>query len=252
VKTIWHRIASYCAIVVLWESVTRLHLWPEYVFPSLSDVTLALRGDLANGTLLRGVAVSMRRILEGYSLSLVVGVCLGLLLARLKLLEETVGPILLGLRSLPSICWVLLGMLWFGLSEKAILFVILMGATFAVALATADGIKNVPPIYLRVASTMGVSGISSFVRVTLPSALPSIVTGMKLGWAFAWRSLMAAEMVFVTLGLGHLLMMGRELNDMARVISVMLVIVAIGMLVDRLVFMPLESRMRERWGLSSA
>ena len=99
---------------------------------------------------------------------------------------------------------------------------------------------------------MRVSGISSFVRVTLPSALPSIVTGMKLGWAFAWRSLMAAEMVFVTLGLGHLLMMGRELNDMARVISVMLVIVAIGMFVDRLVFMPLESRMRERWGLSSA
>ena len=251
-KRIWCRVAGYLVLIILWESLTRLHLWPEYVFPSLSNVARAMYSDLANGTLLRGVAVSMKRILEGYSLSLLVGVSLGLLLARLKLLEETVGPILLGLRSLPSICWVPLGMLWFGLSEKAILFVILMGATFAVALATADGVRNVPPIYLRAASTMGVSGISSFVRVTLPSALPSIVTGMKLGWAFAWRSLMAAEMVFVTLGLGHLLMMGRELNDMARVISVMLVIVAIGMFVDRLVFMPLESRMRERWGLSSA
>ena len=249
---IWRRAGFYLGLVVLWESITRAHLWPQYVLPAPSEVILVLAGEIADGTLVRAVAVSMRRILEGYSISLVVGVCLGLMLARSRLFEQTLGPILLGLRSLPSICWVPLGMLWFGLSENAILFVIFMGATFAVALATSDGIKNVPPIYTRAASTMGVTGLSSFVRVMLPSALPAVVTGMKLGWAFAWRSLMAAEMVFVTLGLGHLLMMGRELNDMARVIAVMLAIVAIGMLVDRLVFATLESKMRERWGLDVA
>jgi len=250
-KNIPRRIAFFVAVIVLWEVVARSGLWPEYLFPSPSEVVHVLGGGIGNGTLLKAVAVSGRRILEGYSLSLVFGIILGLMLARWKAFEDMVGPILLGLRSLPSICWLPLGMLWFGLSEKAILFVVVMGATFAVALATSDGVKNVPSVYLQAASTMGVTGLRSFVRVTLPSALPSVITGMKLGWAFAWRSLMAAEMVFVTLGLGHLLMMGRELNDMARVIAAMIVIVAIGMLVDRVVFVTLESRVRERWGLES-
>jgi NitT/TauT family transport system permease protein len=251
-KNTLRRVAFYVVLIAIWELVVRMRFWPEYLFPSPAEVVQVLGGGIADGTLLKGVAVSGRRIAEGYLLSLVVGVVLGLMLARLKIFEDIVGPILLGLRSLPSICWLPLGMLWFGLSEKAILFVVLMGATFAVALATSDGVKNVPPVYLQAASTMGVTGPRSFVRVTLPSALPSIVTGMKLGWAFAWRSLMAAEMVFVTLGLGHLLMMGRELNDMARVIAAMIVIVAFGMLVDRVVFMTLESRVRERWGLDVA
>jgi NitT/TauT family transport system permease protein len=250
-RNILRRIAFFVAVIALWEVVARSGLWPEYIFPSPFEVVRVLGGGIADGTLLKGVAVSGRRILGGYSLSLVFGIILGLMLARSKPFEDMVGPILLGLRSLPSICWLPLGMLWFGLSEKAILFVVLMGATFAVALATSDGVKNVPPVYLQAASTMGVTGLRSFIRVTLPSALPSVITGMKLGWAFAWRSLMAAEMVFVTLGLGHLLMMGRELNDMARVIAAMIVIVAIGMLVDRVVFVTLESRVRERWGLES-
>ena len=250
-KNIPRKIAFFVAVIALWEVVARSGLWPEYLFPSPSEVVRVLGGGIGNGTLLKAVAVSGRRILEGYSLSLVFGIILGLMLARWKAFEDMVGPILLGLRSLPSICWLPLGMLWFGLSEKAILFVVVMGATFAVALATSDGVKNVPSVYLQAASTMGVTGLRSFVRVTLPSALPSVITGMKLGWAFAWRSLMAAEMVFVTLGLGHLLMMGRELNDMARVIAAMIMIVAIGMLVDRVVFVTLESRVRERWGLES-
>jgi len=251
VKKTWRRLVFYLGLVILWEVVARMHFWPPYLFPTLSKVARVLCGEIADGTLIRAVAVSMQRIFVGYSVSLVSGICIGLVLARSEVLEETLGPILLGLRSLPSICWVPLGLLWFGLNEKAIMFVILMGATFAVALATSDGVKNVPPIYLRAARTMGVKGVWTFVRVIVPSALPAIVTGMKLGWAFAWRSLMAAEMVFVTLGLGHLLMMGRELNDMARVVSVMLVIVVIGMLVDRAVFGTLESKIRRRWGLAA-
>ena len=117
---IWRNIAFWFALIVLWESIARAHVWPVYLFPSLSEVIRVLLGEVADGTLLRAVAVSMKRIVQGYGFSLVVGISLGLALARLRLLEETLGPILLGLRSLPSICWVPLGMLWFGLSEKAI------------------------------------------------------------------------------------------------------------------------------------
>jgi NitT/TauT family transport system permease protein len=127
-----------------------------------------------------------------------------------------------------------------------------MGAVLSVTLATADGVRNTPPLYLRAARTMGAQGLTLYTRVILPAALPAIISGMKLGWSFAWRSLMAGELLYVSLGLGQLLTMGRELNDMSQVIAVMLVIVAIGLLVDRALFSPVERRIRERWGLHAA
>jgi NitT/TauT family transport system permease protein len=147
-----------------------------------------------------------------------------------------------------------LALLWFGLSEKAIMFVVVMGAVLSVTLSTADGVRNTPPLYLRAARTMGARGLRLYTGVILPSALPAILSGMKLGWSFAWRSLMAGELLYVSvgLGLGQLLTMGRELNDMSQVIAVMLLIVAIGLLVDRAIFAPVERRVRERWGLQLA
>jgi NitT/TauT family transport system permease protein len=139
--------------------------------------------------------------------------------------------------------------LWFGLSETAILFVVVMGALLSITLSTEAGVKNTPPLYLRAARNLGARGWKMYALVILPAALPSIITGMKLGWSFAWRSLMAAELLYVSLGLGHLLTMGRELNDMSQVIAVMLIIIVIGLVIDRLVFAPIESRVRERWGL---
>ena len=191
-------------------------------------------------------------ILLGYGLSLVIGIPLGLLLGRVRPVQDTLGSIILGLQALPSICWLPLALLWFGLSEKAILFVVVMGAVLSVTLSTADGVHNTPPLYLRAARTMGASGLMLYRGVILPSALPAIISGMKLGWSFAWRSLMAGELLYVSLGLGQLLTMGRELNDMAQVIAVMLVIIAMGLLVDRAVFAPVERRVRERWGLQVA
>ncbi len=124
-----------------------------------------------------------------------------------------------------------------------------MGATFSVALSTNDGVKNIPPIYMKAASTMGANGAKRYFRVILPAAFPAIVSGMKQGWAFAWRSLMAGEMLFVSLGLGHLLVMGRELNDISQVLAVMTLIVAIGITVDKLAIKTLENTIRKRWGL---
>ena len=177
-------------------------------------------------TFLVGIWISMKRIIIGFGISLAMGIVVGFCTGSSKLLDETIGPLLNGLRTLPSICWLPLGLLWFGLNENAILFVVIMGAAFSITLATDDGVKNIPPLYLRAASTMGAKGIRKYYYVILPAALPSIMSGMKQGWSFAWRSLMAGEMLFVSLGLGHLLMMGRELNDIRQIFAVMIVIVA--------------------------
>jgi NitT/TauT family transport system permease protein len=127
-----------------------------------------------------------------------------------------------------------------------------MGAVLSITLSTADGVHNTPPLYLRAARTMGARGYRRYAGVILPSALPAILSGMKLGWSFAWRSLMAAELLYVSLGLGQVLPLGRELNDMARVLAVMLVIIAIGLLTDYAFVRPSERRVRQRWGLHGA
>jgi NitT/TauT family transport system permease protein len=242
----------FLGLLLVWEILFRLGLWPPYVFPSPSSVALSLYKGLANGTYVLAVATSMRRILIGYGLSILIGIPLGLLLGRSRLVQTTLGPMVLGLQALPSICWLPLALLWFGLGEKAILFVVVMGALLSITLSTADGVRNTPPLYLRAARTMGADGLALYLRVVLPAALPSIVTGMKLGWSFAWRSLMAGELLYISLGLGQALAMGRELNNMSQVIAVMIVIVLIGLAVDRLVFAPTERRVRERWGLQVA
>ena len=244
--------ALYAFLLAIWEVIFRLQLWPEFLFPSPLDVLKTLASGFYDKSFLIGIGISMKRIIIGYSFSLVAGVLLGFLIGSVKLLDETIGPLLLGLRTLPSICWLPLGLLWFGLNENAILFVVIMGATFSITLATDDGVKNIPAIYLRAASTMGANGFRRYPFVILPAALPSIITGMKLGWSFAWRSLMAGEMLFVSLGLGHLLMMGRELNDISQIFAVMVIIVAIGIIIDKQLFGWLEKEIRLRWGLVSS
>jgi NitT/TauT family transport system permease protein len=243
------RIAFFLALLALWEVLFRLGLWPEYIFPSPLGVAKTLGHGVRDGSFVIAISVSLRRLLVGFAISVVAGVALGLATARVRLLDETVGSLVLGLQALPSICWLPLALLWFGLGERAIVFVIVMGALLSITLATEAGVKNTPPLYLRAARNLGARGWRLYALVVLPAALPAIISGMKLGWSFAWRSLMAAELLYVSLGLGQLLMMGRELNDMSQVVAVMLIIIAIGLVVDRLIFAVLESRVRARWGL---
>ena len=242
-------ILFYCSVIVIWEAIFRLHLWPEFLFPSPLQVIKTLADGFYDKTFLIGLWISMKRIILGFGISLLVGIAAGFCTGSSRFLDETIGPLLNGLRTLPSICWLPLGLLWFGLNENAILFVVIMGAAFSITLATDDGVKNIPPIYLRAASTMGAKGLKKYCYVILPAALPSIMSGMKQGWSFAWRSLMAGEMLFVSLGLGHLLMMGRELNDIRQIFAVMMVIVAIGVIVDKQLFGFFERKIRIRWGL---
>ena len=158
--------------------------------------------------------------------------------------------LVLGLQTLPSVAWIPFSILWFGLSEATIIFVIAIGSTFAIAIATEDGIKNVNPQFLKAAKTMGIKGQKLYFKVVLPAALPMIVSGMKQGWSFAWRALMAGEMLVGTKGLGYILMVGRDLADISQVVAVMIVIILLGILIEKLVFLKIESNLREKWGLN--
>lgn len=246
------QLAFYAVLLGLWQTLASLHLWPPYLLPTPAGVFDALRTGFSDHTFLIGIGISMRRMLLGYALSVVLGTGVGLVLTHSDFLEETLGRLAVGLQSMPSPCWLPLAILWFGLSEKAILFVVVMGSTLAIAINVEAGLRNVPRIYAMAGRNLGASGIRLFLLVLLPASLPHLVSGLKQGWAFAWRSLIAGEMIYITLGLGQLLMLGRDLNDISLVIAVMFVIASIGFLVDTLVFRAVERSLRRKWGLARA
>ena len=238
--------------LLTWELLSRLGPWPRWLFPGPDAVLASLVALAADGRLAAAVLRSLGRLVQGYTLSIAIGVPLGVALGRSEWLRAALRPAVIGLQALPSICWLPLAILWFGLSEPAILFVVLMGSLLSVAIATEDAVAGVDPILLRAAGTLGIRGPRFHLGVLLPGALPGILTGLKLGWSFAWRALMAGELLFVSGGLGQLLQAGRELLDPSLVMAVMVVIVAVGTLVDRVLFRILELRVRRRWGLLEA
>jgi NitT/TauT family transport system permease protein len=254
-KRVFLSVLFFAGLLLLWQAAVQLHLWSPVLLPPPIKVVEYLKTAAADGTLWQATVITVKRLLIGYVIGLIGGVPLGLLTARWNLLHDTIGTMALGLTTLPSVCWVPLALLWFGQSEAAMLFVVVMGTLWSVVIATDTGVRHVPPIYRRAALTMGSKGFHIWLTVILPAALPYIVSGMKQGWAFAWRSLMAAE-IFVTIltgfGLGQLLHYGRELNAMDQVIAIMLVIVVIGLLADKTLFAPIERFLHRRWGTSQA
>lgn len=221
------------------------------LLPGPRDVAVALGAALVSGALHRAVLTTGLRLLFGYALSLLLGVPLGLLLGRSPLVKRAIGGLLLGLSSVPSICWLPLAIVWFGLSEAAIQVVVVLGAALPVTLATESAVRQLPPSIEQVARTMGARGPTLFFRVLFPAALPGIVTGAKIGWTFALRSLMAGELLFVSGGLGQLLETGRDLADTALVMGVVAVIVITSRASERLLFGQLERAIARRWGTAT-
>ncbi|GAB4432081.1 MAG: ABC transporter permease [Chloroflexi bacterium OHK40] len=244
------RLGFYLALLALWEGVARAGFWPPWILPGPLTVIETLVEGVQRGTFVTGAVVSLRRLAIGYGISLALGLVLGLLIGRIKVLDETLGSLVLGLQALPSVCWLPLAILWFGLNERAIIFVVVLGALFSIILGVQAGVKNTPPLYLKAARNLGARGPAVYTQVVLPAALPAILSGLKQGWSFAWRSLMAGELLYFTLSLGNLLQIGRDLNDAAQVMAVMLLIVIIGVCIDQILFAPFERRVRERWGLA--
>lgn len=246
------QVVFYAIVLLIWQGLASLKLWPPHLFPAPGGVFESLRAGFSGRVFWMGIGVSMERMLVGYLLSAIMGIVLGLLLAYNEFLQETLGRLAMSLQSMPSVCWLPLAVLWFGLGEKAILFVVVIGSVLSISINVEAGLRSVPKIYAMAGRNLGARGIRLFLFVLMPASLPHLVSGLKQGWVFAWRGLLAGEMIFASLGLGQLLMAGRKLNDVREVMAVMILIIGIGFVVDAFVFRAIERNLRRKWGLNQA
>ncbi|HYT00117.1 MAG TPA: ABC transporter permease [Thermoplasmata archaeon] len=235
--------------VAIWEIIVRLQVWPRYLFPGPTDVVAAFVDLWNRAALTRSILATLSRLAVGFLLSLVLGAILAFLMVHFTTFGKGIQPYVLGLQTFPSIAWVPLSLVWFGFSEAALLFVTIIGSLFAVTVSFADALRTVPPIYLKAARNMGSDGMDLILRVTVPATLPHLISSAKVGWSFAWRSLVGAEVIFATVGLGFLVEQGSEGPNIAQVIAVMFVILALGVVVDRLVFSRTQEWVSRRRGL---
>ncbi|TMR94227.1 ABC transporter permease [Nonomuraea basaltis] len=245
-------VASAIAITLLaWQAVVLAGWWPEYVFAGPVTTLTELGHRLGEAEFYQAVAVTMRRAVTGFAAAIAVGLVVGALVSRIRPLRRAVGSLITGLQTMPSIAWFPLAILLFGLSESAILFVVVLGAAPSVANGLIAGVDYTPPILLRAGHMLGFRRLALYRHVILPASLPSFLAGLKQGWAFAWRSLMAGELLVIIANrpsLGEQLHFARELADSAGLLATMIVILAIGILIDRL-FGAADGALRRRWGL---
>ena len=235
-----------------WDGFGLSYFTGNYQPPPREPMPSSFLGALQQASYPAAIVASIWRLLQGYFIATIIGFPTGLLVARSALAEKTVGWLAVSLQSLPSICWIPLALLWFGRAgiTAPILFVTIMGSLFATVVTVADGIRNVSPILARAGRTLGASGPRLYFSVLLPAALPGIISGLKVGWGFAWRSLMAAELIVNSGGLGFLLQHDREFGDADGVLATILVIIVIGLLVQDLIFKPIERKLQSLWGLT--
>jgi NitT/TauT family transport system permease protein len=242
----------YVGLIAVWKLVAVMQFWPSYTFPSPDEVWEDLRLVAEDGILWEAIGQSMERMAVGYTLSIAIGLVVGISMGSFRWVDETVGSLVLGMQSLPSVCWFPLAVLWFGLNGSAVIFVVVMGSVCSIAISSSAGVKGIPPLLMRATRMFGGPWWQRLFLVVMPAMLPAMVQGLKLGWSFAWRSLLAAELLFGEISLGQQLTLARDLNDVSLLITMMLVIVAIGMAMDRLVFGRLEGWVNERWGMKPA
>ena len=250
------KTAFFILLLLAWQMIFYFgtevfFVWKQYMFPNPLGVLSCFHRLSANSALWIAAFVSLRRVFIGFLISIVIGTILGVLIYKSAFLNQALKPIFLGLQTLPSICWLPFAVLWFGLSDVAILFVIVVGSTFSVAIAVEAGFSNVNPLFIKAGRTMGASPLSMLLYIIIPDSLPHIVVGLKQGWSFSWRALMNGEVLSATRGLGHILILGRDLADINQVMCVIIIIFVLGIAIDYLFFGVVEKRMRLSRGLGS-
>ncbi|MEU0041804.1 ABC transporter permease [Streptomyces werraensis] len=247
-------VVAVALVLAVWQSLITFKVVDDPTkLPAPADVWHVLEQAWLQGELLGYIWTSVSRGLLGFCLALLIATPLGLLLARIKLVRAAIGPILSGLQSLPSVAWVPPAVIWLGLNNQMMYAVILLGAVPSIANGLLSGVDQVPPLFQRAGRTLGATGLKGTWHITLPAALPGYVAGLKQGWAFSWRSLMAAEIIAsfpdLGVGLGQLLENGRNASDMAMVFEAILLILTVGIAIDLLIFSPLERRVLRTRGL---
>ena len=245
------RIVFFLLLFLLWYFLVTVTKVPSYILPTPFDVFESFYYGFLKGNYLNAIAYSLIRVLIGYFLALSIGIVTGILLARYYLLDVTFGKIILALQSIPSVAWVPLALLWFGITDKAVIFIIILEAVLPVALSTKNAMKNIPLNLIRAAQTLGSRGIHLYRNVIIMAMIPELVTGLRLSWAFAWRALIAGELFISGAGIGQTLELGRSLADMAQVIAMITTIGIIGFLTENIFFGTMEKRVRTAWGLES-
>jgi NitT/TauT family transport system permease protein len=251
----WPKVAAVVFGIGIWQLVVWSGWKPEFALAPPRDAWNDLWGYATDGTLWTALGITMRRAVVGFALAIVIGTVVGSLVARIPTLRAAFGSLITGLQTMPSIAWFPLAILLFQLSEQAIMFVVVLGAAPSIANGLISGADTIPPILLRAGRVLGARGLAAYRYVVLPASLPSFVGGLKQGWAFAWRSLMAGELLVVIRGqesIGFLLTQNRAVNNSSGLLATMIVILVIGIAVDSLVFGTLERAIHRRWGLAEA
>ena len=252
----WPKLAALTLLVIGWQIVVWTQWKPEYVLPSPLSVFRNFFEDLTDrdAPLLRATYVTLRRAATGYGIALLIGALVGMAVAGSRTLRAAVGSLITGIQTMPSIAWFPLAILLFRLSERAILFVVILGAAPAIANGLISGIDHIPPVLIRAGRVLGARRLTMYRYVILPAALPAFVAGMKQGWAFAWRSLVAGELLVIIANrpsLGVRLQFARETSNAESLLAAMLVILLIGIIVDAVLFGRLERSVNRRRGLAA-
>lgn len=248
---VWPKLAAVAIALLAWQAVVWSGWKEDYVLPGPDRVLPALFDMLGTTKFWRAVGITMRRAVSGYALALVIGSVLGIAVARSRLLRSAVGSLITGLQTMPSIAWFPLAILLFGLTERAIMFVVVLGAAPSIANGLIAGVDHVPPLMVRAGRMIGAKGVDLYRHVVLPAALPTYVAGIKQGWAFAWRSLMAGELLVIVArrpSIGDQLQFAREISAADQMLALMIVILVIGIVVDT-VFGRADMTIRRRRGL---
>jgi NitT/TauT family transport system permease protein len=250
----WPKALAIGLVLAVWQLVVWSGWRPEYVLPGPAAVLGTLLEMIGTPKFWQAVATTLTRALIGFAIALVVGSVIGILVSKIRPLRLAVGALITGLQTMPSISWFPLAILLFGLNEQAIMFVVVLGAAPSIANGVISGIDHVPPAYARLGRVLGAGPFEQYRYITLPAALPAYVSGLTQGWAFAWRSLMAGELLVIIAGrpsLGANLEFARQFSQADRLLATMLVVLVIGMLVDG-VFSSASRRIRHRWGLADS
>ena len=249
-----YAVLFYIGLIILWQFIYYVgsyafHWWKPYAFPNPQGVVESFVKLMGGGKIGIAIVYSLKRCIIGFILSVFIGTFIGLFISLYKQIGSWIKPFVSGIQSLPSICWVPFAILWFGLNESAIIFVVVMGSVCSVTIAIDSAIKSVPPMYLKVARTLGAGKKDIYRYVLFPAILPAIVSGLRQAWSFAWRALMSAEVMSATVGLGFSLESGRDMADINQVGMVMIVIIIVGIIIDKWVFSYFERKLLVKRGI---
>ncbi|QBK26959.1 ABC transporter permease subunit [Ureibacillus thermophilus] len=258
--THFRRIGFILILIIIWEAISKLQLFPSFMWPPLfipnepggTTIIKTFINGIVSGQLLEATGASLWRLVVGFIIAVAIGLLLGFLIYKFKVVDDTLGFFVTSLQAIPNIVWLPLAILWFGLGIGSVLFIVILGAAISITITSSTAFKSVNPLLIRVAKTMGSSGWHLFRTVIFKASIPQLIAGLRIAWSLAWRAVLAGELLGGgSGGLGTLLDLGRSIQAMDLIFSIMIIIAIIGSVIDNFVFVRLEKFVFRKWGIST-